>query len=110
MSGARPNSHRGLAEAAFWQWHFALWLVLFPGATAAIPAAAQTSEGGAPSSSGAGPEAGPGPAGPGGGAVTTPALPGGVPDILPPPPIGGFGPPRPRAPPGPINHEGPTPT
>lgn len=108
MSGARPKSHRGLAAGAFWQWHFALWLVLFPGATAAIPAAAQTSEGGAPSSSGTGPEAGPGPAGTGGGAVTTPALPGGVPDILPPPPIGGFGLPSPVAPPGSVNNEAPT--
>ena len=66
MSGARPKSRRGRAASAFWQWHFALLLLLFPGITAAIPAAAQTSEGGAPSSSGAGPEAGP--AGIGGGA------------------------------------------
>ena len=106
MSGARPKSHRGLAAGAFWQWHFALWLLLFPGTTAAIPAAAQTSEGGAPSSSGAGPEAGP--AVTGGGAVTTPALPGAVPDTLPPPPIGGFGFPSPAAPPYSVNNQIPT--
>jgi uncharacterized protein (PEP-CTERM system associated) len=106
MSGTRPKSHRGLAASAFWQGHFALWLLLFPGATAAVPAAAQTSEGGAPSSSGAGSEAGP--AGTGGGAVTTPALPGAVPDTLPPPSIGGFGLPSPTAPPGSVNNEVPT--
>ena len=106
MSGARPKSHRGLAAGAFWQWHFALLLLLFPGTTAAIPAAAQTSEGGAPSSSGAGPEAGP--AGTGGGAVTTPALPGAAPETLPPPPIGGFGLPSPAAPPYSVNNEVPT--
>src|SRR5947209_16661887 len=89
MSRARPKSHRGLAGGGFWQWRFALSLLLFPGTTAAIPAAAQTSDGGAPSSSGAGPEAGPPVTG--GEAVTTPALPGGAPDILPPPPIGGYG-------------------
>ena len=106
MSGARPKSRRGLAAGAFWQWRFALLLLLFPGTTAAIPAAAQTSEGGAPSSSGAGPEAGP--AGTGGGAVTTPALPGAVPDTLPPPPIGGFGFPSPAAPPYSVNNQIPT--
>ncbi len=116
MSGARPKSHRRLAASAVWQWHFALWLLLFPCATAAIPAAAQTSEGGAPSSgapssgapssSGAGPEAGP--AGAGGGAVTTPALPGTVPDTLPPPSIGGFGLPSPTAPPYSVNNQLPT--
>jgi len=60
MSRARPKSHRGLAAGAIWQWHFALWLLLFRATTAAIPAAAQTSEGGAPSTSGAGPEGWPG--------------------------------------------------
>ncbi len=80
--------------------------MLFPGTTAAIPAAAQTSEGGAPSSSGAGPEAGP--LVTGGGAVTTPALPGAVPDTLPPPPIGGFGFPSPAAPPYSVNNQIPT--
>src|ERR1700736_7011258 len=89
MSRARPKSRRGLAAGALWQWHFALWLLLFHGTTAAIPAAAQTSEGGAPSSSGAGPEAGP--AVTGGGAVATPALPGAAPETLPPPSIGGCG-------------------
>ncbi len=74
--------------------------------TAAIPAAAQTSEGGASSSSGAGPEAGP--AGTGGGAVTTPALPGAAPDTLPPPAIGGFGFPSPAAAPYSVNNEIPT--
>jgi hypothetical protein len=106
MSGTRPKSRRGLAASAFWQWHFALLLLLFPGITAAIPAAAQTSEGGAPSSSGAGPEAGP--AGIGGGAVTTPALPGAAPDILPPPPTSGFGLPSPATPPYSVNNEAPT--
>ena len=108
MSRARPKSHRGLAAGAFWQRHFALWLLLLPGTTAAIPAAAQTSEGGAPSSSGAGagPEAGP--AVTGGGAVTTPALPGAAPDTLPPPSIGGFGFPSPAAPPYSVNNQIPT--
>jgi hypothetical protein len=106
MSGTRPKSRRGLAASAFWQGRLALLLLLFPGATAAIPAAAQTSEGGAPSPSGAGPEAGP--AGTGGGAVITPTLPGAVPDTLPPPPIGGFGLPSPTAPPGSVNNEAPT--
>jgi len=111
MSRARPKSHRRLAASAVWQWHFALWLLLFPGATATIPAAAQTSEGGAPSSgapssSGAGPEAGPASAG--GGAVSTPALPGTIPDTLPPPPIGGFGLPSPTAPPYSVNNQLPT--
>jgi hypothetical protein len=106
MSRARPKSHRGLAAGAFCQRHFALWLLLFPGTTAAIPAAAQTSEGGAPSSSGAGPEAGP--AVTGGGAVTTPALPGAAPDILPPPPVSGFGFPSPAAPPYSVNNQIPT--
>src|SRR6202008_2096768 len=106
MIRARPKSHRGLALGAFWQRHFALWLLLLPGATAAIPAAAQTSEGGAPSSSGAGPEAGP--AVTGGGAVTTPALRGAVSDILPLAPVGGFGFPSPAAPPGSVNNQIPT--
>jgi hypothetical protein len=106
MSSARPKSRRGLAAGAFWQRHFALWLLLFSGTAAAIPAAAQTGEGGAPSSSGASPEAGPG--GTGGGAVTTPALPGAIPDVLPPPPVGGFGLPSPAAPPYSVNNEIPT--
>jgi uncharacterized protein (PEP-CTERM system associated) len=106
MSRARPKSHRGLAAGAIWQWHFALWLLLFRGTTAAIPAAAQTSEGGAPSTSGAGPEAGP--AVTGGGAVTTPALPGAVPQTLPPPSIGGYGFPSPAAPPYSVNNQIPT--
>jgi uncharacterized protein (PEP-CTERM system associated) len=106
MSRARPKSHRGLAAGAIWQWHFALWLLLFRGTTAAIPAAAQTSEGGAPSTSGAGAEAGP--ADTGGGAVTTPALPGAVPQTLPPPSIGGYGFPSPAAPPYSVNNQIPT--
>lgn len=106
MSRARPKSHRGLAAGEFWQRRFALWLLLLPGTTAAIPAAAQTSEGGAPSSSGAGPEAGP--VVTGGAAVTTPALPGAVPDTLPPPPIGGFGFPSPAAPPYSVGNQIPT--
>ncbi len=106
MSGARPKSHRGLAAGALWQWHVALSLVLLPATTAAIPAAAQTGEGGAPSSSGAGPEAGP--AGAGGGAVTTPALPGAAPDTLPPPSIGGLGVPNAAAPPYSVNNQIPT--
>ena len=106
MSSARPKSHRGLAAGALWQWHFAVWLLLFRGTTAAIPAAAQTSEGGAPSSPGAGPEAGP--AVTGGEAVTTPALPGAAPETLPPPSIGGYGFPNPAAPPYSVNNEIPT--
>jgi hypothetical protein len=81
-------------------------LLLFSGIAAAIPAAAQTSDGGAPSSSGAG--AGAGPAVTGGGAGTTPALPGGVPDTLPPPSIGGYGFPSPAAPPYSVNNQVPT--
>jgi hypothetical protein len=81
-------------------------LLVFSGITAAIPAAAQTSDGGAPSSSGAG--AGAGPAVTGGGAGTTPALPGGVPDTLPPPSIGGYGFPSPAAPPYSVNNQVPT--
>jgi hypothetical protein len=108
MSRARPKSHRGL-----WQWRFALSLLLFPGTTAAIPAAAQTSEGGAPSSTGAAPSstgAAPeaGPAGTGGGAVTTPALPGPAPETLPPPSVGGIGVPSPTAPPYSVNNQIPT--
>jgi hypothetical protein len=106
MSRARPKSHRGRAAGATWQGRFALWLLFFSGTTAAIPAAAQTSEGGAPSSSGAGPEAGP--AATGGGAGTTPALPGGVPETLPPPSIGGYGFPSPAAPPYSVNNQIPT--
>jgi hypothetical protein len=105
MSRARPKSPRGLAAGAIWQWHLAV-LLLCSGTTAAIPAAAQTSEGGAPSSPGAGPEAGP--AGAGGGAVATPALPGAVPATLPPPSIGGFGFPNPAAPPYSVNNQVPT--
>ena len=106
MSGARPKSHRGPAGGAIWQRRFALWLLLFPGTTAAIPAAAQTSEGGAPSSSGAGAEAGP--AGAAGGAAATPALSGPAPETLPSPPIGGFGLPNPAAAPYSVNNETPT--
>jgi len=106
MSRARPKSHRGRAAGATWQGRLALWLLFFPGTTAAIPAAAQTSEGGAPSTSGAGPEAGP--AVTGGGAVTTPVLPGGVPETLPPPSIGGYGFPSPAAPPYSVNNQIPT--
>src|SRR5271168_800102 len=105
MNGARPKSHRGAAAGAFWQRRFALWLLLLPGTTAAIPAAAQTSEGGAPSSSGAGSEAGPAGAG---GAATTPLLPVPAPETLPPPPIGGFGLPSPAAAPYSVNNQIPT--
>ena len=106
----RPKSHKGLAAGAFWPWHFALCPLLVFGTTAAIPAAAQTSEGGgAPSSSGASgasPEAGP--AVTGGGAVTAPALPGPVPETLPPPSISGLGVPNPAAPPYSVNNQIPT--
>jgi hypothetical protein len=78
-------------------------LLLASGTTAAMPAAAQTSEGGAPSSTGAGPEAGPA-----GGAVTAPGLPGAGPDTLPPPSIGGYGFPSPAAPPYSVNNQVPT--
>jgi hypothetical protein len=88
-------------------------LLLACAITAAIPAAAQTSEGGAPSSTGAAPsstgvspEAGP--AGTVGGAVTTPALPGPAPETLPPPPVGGIGVPSPAAPPYSVNNQIPT--
>lgn len=106
MRGTRTKSHRGLAAGPFWQWRFALLLLLFPGTTAAIPAAAQTSEGGAPSSSAPGPETGP--AVTGGEAVTTPALPGAPPETLPPPSIGGLGVPNPAAPPYSVSNQIPT--
>ncbi len=109
MSGVRAKPPRGRAPGAIRQWHFALWLLLFPGTTAAIPAAAQTSEGGTPSSSGAAPEAtGPAGTGPGGGVVTAPALPGPAPETLPPPPTAGIGIPNPAAPPYSVNNEVPT--
>lgn len=106
MRATRTKSHRGLAAGPFWQWRFALLLLLFPGTTAGIPAAAQTSEGGAPSSSAPGPETGP--AVTGGEAVTTPALPGAPPETLPPPSIGGLGVPNPAAPPYSVSNQIPT--
>jgi len=81
-------------------------MLLTGGGTASVPAAAQTSEGGAPSSSGAGAEAGP--LGPGGGIVPSPAFPGTAPETLPPPPTGGFGLPSPSAPPYSVNNQIPT--
>src|SRR5437762_11873855 len=110
MRRVRPKSHKGLAAGAFWPWHFALCPLLVFGTTAAIPAAAQTSEGGgapgAAGASGASPEAGP--AVTGGGAVTTPALPGPVPETLPPPSISGLGVPNAAAPPYSVNNQVPT--
>ena len=110
MRRVRPKSHKGLAAGAFWPWHFALCLLLVFGTTAAIPAAAQTSEGGgapgAAGASGASPEAGP--AVTGGGAVTTPPLPGPVPETLPPPSISGLGVPNAAAPPYSVNNQIPT--
>jgi len=137
MSSAGPNSHSGFAASAFRQRHLGLtlWFLLLTGA-AAIPAAAQTSEGGAPSSSGAGPEGRPGggaaiapagpvggaatapagpvggaataPAGPVGGAAAAPALQGAAPDTLPPPSISGIALPNPAAPPYSVNNQIPT--
>ena len=107
MSRARPKSHRGLSAGAFWPWHFALCPLLVFGTTAALPAAAQTSEGGAPSSSGPTKSEG-GPAGTGGGAVTPPALPGPVPETLPPPSTSGLGLPNATAPPYSVNNQIPT--
>src|SRR5437588_9311700 len=108
MSSARPKPHRGLAVGARCRWHLGLtlWFFLLAGTAAVIPAAAQTSEGGAPSSIGVGPGAGP--AGTGGGIATTPVLPGPGPEILPPPSIGGYGLPNPAAPPYSVNNEIPT--
>src|SRR5437899_5349844 len=114
MSSARPNPYRGFAAGASRQRRFGLtlWFLLLAGGTAAIPAAAQTSEGGAPSSSGAGAGAPAGaeagPAGTGGGAAPAPAFPGTAPVTLPPLPTGGFGLPSPTAPPYSVNNQIPT--
>src|SRR5215468_9130074 len=88
MSIARPKRRRGVVASACWQWYFrwTLWLFLLADNTAMFPAAAQTSDGGSPGSSGAAPEAGP--ASIGRGVLATPVLPGPAPETLPPPPIG----------------------
>src|SRR5215475_1141390 len=108
MSIARPKRHRGVVASACWQWCFrwTLWLFLLASNAAALPAAAQTNEGGSPGSSGVAPEVGP--ASIGGGVLATPVLPGPAPETLPSPSIGGFGLPNPTAPPYSVNNEVPT--
>lgn len=71
------------------------------------PAAAQTGEGGASSSTGLGSPGAAEPATGGGGAVA-PAFPGPVPETLPPPPTGGFNLQNPMAPPNSVSNEIPT--
>ena len=108
MSSARPKPPSGCASRALWRRRFGLTLcfLVLVGSTATVPAAAQTSEGGASSSTGVGPPAASEPAT--GGAPVTPAFPGAAPDTLPPPPSGGFGLPNPTAPPYSVNNEIPT--
>ena len=109
MNSARPNPHRDHGANACGWWHVALilHLLFLAGVTAAMPAAAQTTEGGAPSSTGGGPEAGPSGT-PAGRTAISPVLPGPAPESLPPPSIGGFGLPNPTAPPYSVNNEVPT--
>jgi hypothetical protein len=96
-----------LAVRAGYRWRLGLKLsFLLASAMAAIPAVAQTSDGGGPSSTTAGPPAGPG--GTGGGGTITPAVPGFAPETLPPPTTSGFGFPNPAAPPYSVNNEIPT--
>jgi hypothetical protein len=108
MSSARPKPPSGCASRALWRRRFGLTLcfLVLVGSTAAVPAAAQTSEGGASSSTGVGPPGASEPAT--GGAPVTPAFPGAAPETLPPPPSGGFGLPSPTAPPYSVNNEIPT--
>ena len=107
MSSARPNlrSNPGIGAGCRSRLGLRLAFLLLVASMGIIPAAAQTGEGGGPSSPGTGPAAGP--AGTGGGAIA-PAVPGFVPETLPPPPSSGFGFPNPAAPPYSVNNEIPT--
>jgi uncharacterized protein (PEP-CTERM system associated) len=109
MNGVRPTLHRASPAARFWRpgSGLAFWGFLVAIAIAA-PAAAQVAEGGAQSPPSA--EGGTGGApSPGGPAATGPGLPGVVgPDVLPPPPTGGFAFPNPAAPPYSVSSQVPT--
>jgi len=93
MSCARPIRPKSTAESSFPQWHQCLTLGVFllAGTAGAIPATAQTTEGG-PSAGGASSGSG-GAGGPGtGGAIGgSPLIPGTAPETLPPPPGAGSG-------------------
>jgi hypothetical protein len=118
MRCARINQRRSPPGSTFRQWHLGLTLLLLlladvmPGAAQETPAAgaggavAPAAGGAAPAAGGAAPAAGAVvPAAPtAGGPQTQPALPGVGPDILPPPPGGGFGFPNPLAPPNAVNN------
>ena len=80
--------------------------VVLANAIGVIPAPAQIPEGGAQNQPTAGGEVGPPSSG--GAAGVTPAFPGPAPEVLPPPPGGGFGIPNPLAPPYSVNNEAPT--
>ena len=110
MSCARPIRPKSTAESSFPQWHQCLTLGVFllAGTAGAIPATAQTTEGGPSAggaSSGGGSAGGPGTGGAIGG---SPLIPGTAPETLPPPPGGGFGLPNPAAPPYSVTNEIPT--
>jgi hypothetical protein len=108
MSCARRTLLRSIATRAPRQWHvdLALWIFLLASALAGNPAAAQVQQGGPQNPPTTGGETGPPTAG--GGVGVTPAIPGPAPQILPPPPGGGFGTPNPTAPPYSVNTEAPT--
>src|SRR5438132_14424482 len=90
MRCARKNSRRSRAESAFRQWHLGLTLLLLflAAGIPEMPAAAQ--------------ESSPAPAASAGGTQAAPTLRG--PDVLPPPPGGGFGFPNPLVPPNVVNN------
>ena len=110
MSCARPIRPKSTAESSFPQWHqyLTLGVFLLAGTAGAVPATAQTTEGGPSAggaSSGGGSAGGPGT----GGAIgRSPLIPGTAPETLPPPPGGGFGLPNPAAPPYSVTNEIPT--
>lgn len=102
MSSARPKLRSNGCRPYL---GLTLAFLLLAAGAAVTPAAAQTSEGGGPISTGA--PAG-GPVGAEGGGPIIPAVPGFAPEILPPPPTGGLGFPNPAAPPYSVNNEIPT--
>jgi len=108
MSNARPKQPEGYRSSSSRRRRFGLasGLLSLIATAAVTPAAAQTGEGSAPSSTGVGPSGASEPAA--GGAAIAPAFPGAAPQTLPPPPTGGFGLPSPTAPPYSVNNEIPT--
>src|SRR5271166_2663023 len=99
MRCARINQRRSPPGSAFRQWHLGLTLLLLflAHAILVMPAAAQEAP-----AAGAGGAVAPAAGGP----QAQPALPGVGPDILPPPPGGGFGFPNPLIPPNAVNNAG----